>query len=77
MDAITLIPRGLPRFWRTRREVAMEYFPHENVETAVAQLRRWIKGDPEFLRQLCLKGYRPHLRAFSPQILRVFRRFLG
>ena len=68
--------RGLPAGWKTRRELAVEYFPAADERVAVARLHRWIVSDPHLLADLHRRGYRHRQRAFTPLQVKVFRRYL-
>lgn len=61
----------------TRREAAELIFPDSKGRVAVNRLARWINADPELWRELRRKGYRKHMRTFTPPVLRVLQTFLG
>lgn len=64
-------------FAMTRREVAMRCFDDSpNPIVAVARLKRWLRADPQLLRELEASGYRPRVRFFTPRQVRILRKYL-
>lgn len=63
--------------WMPRRELAVYYFPNITPTAAVNRLRRWIISDPRLLRDLVRAGYQKRQRVFTPQVMRVFRRYFS
>jgi len=68
--------RRRPTPWMLRRQVALQCFDATCPEVAVARLARWINSDPQLHDALVSVGYRPRLRRFSPNMVRILRCYL-
>ena len=55
------------RRWMARRELAVYFFPNITPMAAVNRLRR----------DLVRAGYQKRQRVFTPQVMRVFRRYFS
>lgn len=58
-------------------DLAQAYFPRSTPRSAGAQLRRWIRLNPELRARLEALHYRPRQRALTPLQHQAVLHFLG
>jgi hypothetical protein len=61
----------------TKAELAQRYNPHLSNDTAMQQLRRWLKHNPALMQELRDAGYRPACHSFTPREVAIIFRYLG
>ena len=61
----------------TRREIAQFYFPSVSAEGAVKRMYRWMKDDPDLVRDLRAAGYHQKQRNFTREQVDVFIKYFG
>ena len=61
-----------------KRELARLYFPFtENADTAVANLRKLMKRNPELMSELAAARYKPHAKVLTPRQVKIIVHYLG
>jgi hypothetical protein len=58
-------------------DLAIMYFPHSTKHSAVTQLRRWIKLNPQLTNRLQELHYQPRQRALTPLQHAAILEYLG
>lgn len=62
----------------SKRELASLYFPEtQNIDSAVSNLRLWIKRNDKLLSELAEAGYKPHNKVFTPKQVGIIVRYFG
>lgn len=61
----------------TKKELALQYFPHASSDTAVRHLVRWIARCHPLAEALAHSGYRHRNRSFTWRQVLLIRNFLG
>lgn len=62
----------------SKRELARLYFPETaNIDSAVSNLRLWMRRNSEMMEQLYAAGYRTHSKSFTPKQVRILVETFG
>lgn len=62
----------------SKRELARLYFPETaNINSAVSNLRLWMRRNAEMLEKLHEAGYRTHGKIFTPKQVRILVETFG
>ena len=62
----------------SKRELAKLYFPDTaNLDSAVSNLRLWMRRNNEIMEKLHATGYRTHCKIFTPKQVRILVDILG
>ncbi|MEY8486230.1 DUF4248 domain-containing protein [uncultured Parabacteroides sp.] len=62
----------------SKRELASLYFPETpTVDSAVSNLRLWMRRNGEVLEKLRETGYRTHSKIFTPRQVRILVEIFG
>lgn len=62
----------------SKRELARLYFPETaNIDSAVSNLRLWIRRNSEVMEKLHAAGYRTHNKIFTPKQVRIMVETFG
>ena len=61
----------------TKIQIALQYLPELDPDTAMRTLRRWIQQDTALNTALCREGYTPRQRHFTARQVSILREYLG